>query len=374
MFYESPMWVGIFIVGSIAFISGIIFLMNRTDKFLFLDKLSFGKKHFRRFLPLILLLVLMLTLYLLFGYMNAIVIMITLTVIWAIVELVIWLLKKANLYHPRKNYNYAACLTILLSVVYLSYGWFLAHNVVSTEYTVTTVKDIEPLRVVFFSDTHVGATFKGNGFSKVVDKIQACNPDVVLITGDYVDGSSSYEDLVEATAALGNLDTNYGVYYVYGNHDRNFFLLNKEYSEEMFVSELEKNNVKILQDELVVLSGNISLIGREDADDKNRLSISELVNMADTDSFLIDMNHQPNDYDAEEASGVDLVLSGHTHGGQLLPIRQVGKWIGATDKIYGLEKRSDTTFIVSSGVSDWGLGFKTGCKAEFVVVDILHTY
>jgi len=370
MFYESPMWIGIFLVGSIVFLSGVFFLINRTNKFLFLDRISFGKKRVRRLLPIVILLALMLILYLLFGYMDAAVIMITLTIFWAVVELVLFILKKAGLYHPKKKYNYAACLTILLSVMYLGYGWFLAHNVTEVDYTLSTDKAINPTRIVFFSDSHVGATFDGEGFAEELQKIQDSNPDIVLITGDYVDGSTKYADFVVATAALGGLDTTYGVYYIYGNHDRNFYLLNKEYSEEMFISEFEKNNITILQDDIVKLPGNITLIGREDADDETRLPIADLVSLSDTSSYLIDMNHQPNDYDAEEASGVDLVLSGHTHGGQLMPIRQVGKWIGATDKIYGYEKRANTSFIVTSGISDWGLGFKTGCKAEYVVIDL----
>ena len=71
-----------------------------------------------------------------------------------------------------------------------------------------------------------------------------------------------------------------------------------------------------------------------------------------------------------EEAGVDLVLSGHTHGGQLLPVNYVGEWTGVNAKTYGLERRGKTDFVVTSGISDWAIQFKTGCKSEYVVIDI----
>lgn len=67
---------------------------------------------------------------------------------------------------------------------------------------------------------------------------------------------------------------------------------------------------------------------------------------------------------------MDLVLCGHTHGGQLFPFHRMGQWTGIDDKSYGLERRDATSFIVTSGISDWAIQFKTGCKSEYVVVDI----
>lgn len=66
----------------------------------------------------------------------------------------------------------------------------------------------------------------------------------------------------------------------------------------------------------------------------------------------------------------DLVLSGHTHGGQLFPFNQIGKWVGAVDLVYGREKRSNTDFIVTSGISDWAIKFKTGTRSEYVVINV----
>ena len=103
--------------------------------------------------------------------------------------------------------------------------------------------------------------------------------------------------------------------------------------------------------------------------------MSELVNKLDKDKYKIVIDHEPNDYDNEEKAGVDLVLSGHTHGGQLFPISEVGGlFFKANDKTYGYERRGSTDFIVTSGISDWELDFKTGTKSEYVIIDVKQKY
>jgi hypothetical protein len=66
---------------------------------------------------------------------------------------------------------------------------------------------------------------------------------------------------------------------------------------------------------------------------------------------------------------MDLVISGHTHGGQMFPL-QLFELFGANDQIYGIEERGNTTFIVSSGIADWEVKFKTLTVSEYVVIDI----
>jgi predicted MPP superfamily phosphohydrolase len=88
------------------------------------------------------------------------------------------------------------------------------------------------------------------------------------------------------------------------------------------------------------------------------------------DRYVILLDHQPYDFDAEAAAGADLVLCGHTHGGQFIPINHIGEWIGENALRYGHEKRQNTDFIVSSGISNWTFRFKTGCHSEIVVIEL----
>lgn len=363
------MWLAIMLVSLAAVIAGIIYLITRIGRFDFWDKIISGKFK-RKIAPAITFIIIAVLISYIFNTINMMVIIVTLTIIWMLVEIIAVIIKIITKGKYGKNNNHTGAAAIILSVIYLSYGWYQAHHVVQTEYTVHTSKVKTPVRLVQITDSHLGATFDGEGFARELEKIQACNPDIVVITGDYVDGSSNYKDIVVATEALGKLKTTYGVYYCYGNHDRNYNMQSNGYTVEQLITELEKNKITILQDTIVEINDEITLIGREDASTGSRASIYELVSQTDRNKYIIDLNHQPSDYTAEEDSGVDMVLSGHTHGGQLIPINNVGIYIGATDKIYGREKRSNTEFIVSSGISDWAIDFKTGCKAEYVVVDL----
>lgn len=161
------------------------------------------------------------------------------------------------------------------------------------------------------------------------------------------------------------------VYYVFGNHDRGYYAAERRgYDEQRLVDELIKNNVKVLKDDVVYITDDVVLIGRDDASARHRRNIADLVSDIPSDKYMIVLNHQPNDYDNEAAANVDLVLSGHTHGGQLFPATHVGEWIGANDATYGYSKRDNTDFIVTSGISDWEIKFKTGCASEYVIIDI----
>ena len=126
----------------------------------------------------------------------------------------------------------------------------------------------------------------------------------------------------------------------------------------------------ILEDEIVSLPGGYTLLGRQDASVRNRASMETLMELADPGSYTIVLDHQPGDYDVQAEAGADLVLSGHTHGGQMLPVTYVGQWMGLNDRTYGHERRDSTDFIVSSGISSWELKFKTGCFSEYVIIDI----
>ncbi len=84
-------------------------------------------------------------------------------------------------------------------------------------------KENKKLRIIQFADSHVGTTFSGNDFSKHVKDMQAQNPDIVVITGDFIDDNTSKEDMLAACKALRNFDTAYGIYFAFGNHDKGYF-------------------------------------------------------------------------------------------------------------------------------------------------------
>lgn len=258
----------------------------------------------------------------------------------------------------------------IISIIILIYGYFSAYNVVETDYKIETSKDIgtNKFRIVQVSDSHIGATMDGKKFTQYMEEINKLEPDIVVVTGDFVDDSTKYEDMVEASNGLGKLKTKYGVYFSYGNHDKGYY--KRSYNDTDIRRELAKNNVKILEDEAVNITDNIILIGRQDSQVKDRVSAQTLTSTLDKEKYMIMLDHKPDDYENETESDVDLVLSGHTHGGQLFPIGQLSLLLRINDRIYGMEKRKKTTFIVNSGISDWEIKFKTGTISEYGVIDI----
>ena len=307
----------------------------------------------------------------LFGLINVYSIVIAvlhLAVIWILCDITAFIVKKIRKQAPDRYIAGAAA--IILTAVYLTGGWIAAHHVWETDYELISSKVESPLKIAMIADAHLGITFDGVGFAKKLEQIQETNPDLLVIVGDFVDDDSKEEDLVRACEALGALQTKYGVYYVYGNHDRGYYR-GRDFSEKDLINALESNGVTILEDELVPIGDDYILVGRKDRSFSPHMSADSL--MADTDAgkYVIMLDHQPNDFAAETAAGADLVLSGHTHGGHLFPAGPIGMLMKANDRNYGLEQRGDTTFIVTSGISGWAIPFKTGTHSEFVVINIL---
>ena len=258
-------------------------------------------------------------------------------------------------------------------IVYLIIGWILMHGMWETDYSVSTDKNIGQLRIAQIADSHIGAGFNGEGFAKRLAKIQETDPDILVITGDFVDDDSMKQYMLDACEALSNFKTKYGVYYCLGNHDMGYYdSSHRGYTGDELIAELEKAGVVVLRDEAVLVDDRFYVIGRLDADygRASRLDTSELIKDLDKDKYMIVLDHQPTDYDGEAAAGVDLVLSGHTHGGQLWPLEYIQPIVSENNNVRGYERRGSTDFIVTDGISDWAVKFKTGCKSEFNIIDI----
>ncbi len=288
----------------------------------------------------------------------------------ALGDLIGFVIRKAR---KRPRGDLAGIISLSLAVVYLACGWFFAHHVFETHETFTTGKDFgaERLRVVEIADSHLGITLDGEGFAEQMERVSAVEPDVVVIVGDFVDDDTEKADMLRACDALGEVRSKYGVYLVFGNHDRGYFQY-RNFSTQELLDALDKNSVTVLRDETALVNGSFYIVGRRDRSERDRLSAAELTSGLDRTKYAIMLDHQPNDYAAEAECGVDLVLSGHTHGGHIFPAGLIGLWSGSNDREYGSERRGETDFYVTSGISGWGIPFKTGCISEFAVIDIVN--
>lgn len=367
------MWLIIFGLTIASAIAGIIYLCTRFQRFYTVRRIAGDRKALRLLLALIP--VLIAAAFFMLDGINTIIVVIHLMLFWILGDLLTWIIKRIRGVSKKETAQsgpyYTGILVIVFTAVYLFAGWQLAHHVSRTVYELQTDKDLgqDTLKVVLFADSHIGATFGADGFAEHMKEIAEENADLVLIAGDYVDDDTTKEDMVKSCQALGELKPAFGVFYVFGNHDKGYYD-RRDFSYGELTEELEKNGVVVLEDETVLINDSFYLIGRKDKSDPSRKSAGELTQGLDPGRYRIMMDHQPNDYEKETEAGADLVLSGHTHGGQLIPVTRVGEWIGANDRTYGYEKRNDTEFIVTSGISDWAIKFKTGTKSEYVVLNI----
>lgn len=362
-------WAFLFVGMILITLLGAVYLVRRIAHFEFIKRLSDGKVRRARLISSAILAAVAAVLAVTMGVWNMMICYIHLLLIWLICDGAAWLMDRLHCALPR---NYVGGAAILLTAAYLAFGWYGAHHVRMTHYDIVSEKDLglDSLRIVGFADSHLGTTFHHEKFAEYIDEMNAQEPDAVVIAGDFVDDDSSYEDMVKCCEALGKLKTTYGVYYVFGNHDKGYFASGRGYSEADVADNLRRAGVTVLMDEAVPLAGNVYILGRLDAQVYRRESMESLKQEYADDKFVIVLDHEPNDYAAESAAGADLVISGHTHGGQFFPLNRAGEWMGMNDRTYGYEKRGGTQFLVTSGISDWALKFKTGCVSEYIVVDI----
>ncbi len=365
------MWIIIFLLMLIMSVGGAVYLVRGIHRFSFLQQLHESRPKLSWIVAIGLLA--LTGVFLFVNVWALIIVLMHLFVFWLGCDIVAWFVKRVRGEAPKKNYAGAAA--VCITALYLGIGWFLAHHVFITDYQLTTTKDLgqDSYRIALIADSHLGIILDGEKFAEQMERINAENPDVVVVAGDFVDDDSCRSDMVRSCQALGELNAKYGVYFIFGNHDKGYYEGYRDFKTDDLRQELAKNGVTILEDESA-LAGNVRIIGRQDKSEEqrggSREAMASLMSEADYSQYTVVLDHQPNAYDEEAQSGVDLVLSGHTHGGHIFPAGQIGLAIGANDRVYGYEKRLNTDFIVTSGISGWAIPFKTGTISEYVIIDV----
>ncbi len=266
---------------------------------------------------------------------------------------------------------------VLLSLIILLTGYFNMHNVIKTEYAIYTEKDIrqEGYRVALVGDVHFGVSLDIDELKEKCNEISRQKPDIVILAGDIVDNNTSKDDMKNAFEAFGKIESKYGVFYVYGNHDRPMSFVKSEYSEAELEDAIEKSGIAILKDEACRINDELTIIGRDDLSagrlGEGRLSLDKLIDGVDMDDYILVADHQPNDYAKNADLGANLIISGHTHGGQIWPANLIQKIFNINDAVYGHVKLNQKTeAIVTSGFAGWQYPIKTSAPAEYVLIDI----
>jgi predicted MPP superfamily phosphohydrolase len=216
-------------------------------------------------------------------------------------------------------------------------------------------------RIAVVSDIHLGPTL-GRGFAqRVVDRINATQPDLIAVVGDLIDGS--VENLGPAVEPLAQLRARHGAYFVTGNHE--YFSGAEQWVEhvrELGLNPLENARVEI---DGFDLAGVNDISGDDYGDGPDYV---KALGDRDTGRAAVLLAHQPVMIHEAVEHGVDLQLSGHTHGGQLWP----GNFIAgaANPTLAGLERYGDTQLYVSRGAGAWGPPVRVGAPSDITVVEL----
>lgn len=275
------------------------------------------------------------------------------------------LVKLFTSYSP-KTYGFAAIAITFLVVIG---GILNAWNIRVTNQDIKLEGLSNGIRVAHLSDIHIGH-FRGKKFvQKIVDKTNRQKVDVVFITGDLFDGriNLTKEDLAPLTKL------NAPVYFVDGNHD-------KYTGVKTIKTMLRDIDVQVLENEVTHFS-ELQIIGLNHmaADSKsfnmhasaNGVTIETTLNSINLfkNKPTILLHHSPDGIKYANQHGVDLYLAGHTHAGQLFPVKYIAHLLFDYNK--GLHDYKGTKIFVSQGIGTFGPPMRVGTKSELVVLNLM---
>ena len=219
------------------------------------------------------------------------------------------------------------------------------------------------MRLVFFSDLHIGEAMTPDYIARAVKLIQDQQPDLILCGGDFIDHRAVYAYDPRVMASLRSLHAPLGVYYVLGNH---------EYRDDLeanirWVSEVGGT---LLRDSIAFPGdGPLTLIGRDDWVNGNRKPFEVIANEADPlRGPVVLMEHTPASIDSIGDSPVDLILCGHTHGGQIWPGQLMVWW--RYGMVSGTRPVGEREVCISSGIGSAGATYRVGTRSEIRVYDL----
>lgn len=283
----------------------------------------------------------------------------------ALISLLSWLLGLMGITFSRLIFGTGI---FLAALIFSAYGFWNAENpeVKTLEVKIKNLPAAwQGKTVVQLSDIHLGHIHGLPFLRDIVDKTNAQNPDLILITGDLFDGMDG--DLNVFVEPLNNLRAKNGVFFVTGNHEIYVGL-------DRALAVLKQTDIKVLSNEMVNIHG-LQLIGLDYAlsgeagftgQSSNEEKIIKSLAGFDRNKPSILMYHAPINIEQAAAAGINFQLSGHSHNGQLWPLNFF-TWLIYGRYDYGLNLLGDFSIYTTNGVGTWGPPMRTGNTPEIPV-------
>ena len=225
------------------------------------------------------------------------------------------------------------------------------------------------IKILQFTDTHYieGDERSERALRNVIQMLDTEKPDFVILGGDITDDYTSRAEMEETYRLFGELGV--PVYYIDGNHEviqhAEYLRDGLPYTQQELHDAIERNGIIILKDAYVELAPDLLLLGREDAASDAR---ADALPNPSPERYLLVADHQPGSMQEHAADyGADLQLSGHTHAGQLFPLKGIYTFFTFP---YGEYTSGSMTMFVSAGASGWRVPFRTDGHCHFEVVTL----
>ena len=265
---------------------------------------------------------------------------------------------------------YSGLAVIILTAVLVIYGVFNANQIKIVNYEIELNNaSLNDFKIVLISDLHLGDVNSERNLKRMVQSINDLNPDIVCIAGDiFNDNFRLIRNPKRVINLFRTINTTYGVFACLGNHDggRTF--------NQMKIF-LEESNIKLLNDEYVIIDNRFALFGRLDANPiggfgkLQRQDISETIASVGANMPVIVMEHNPS-HIKEYGREVDLILAGHTHGGQIFPGNLITRAMFVVAYGHYQEDIYNPHVIVTSGVNTWRPPMRVGTNNEIVSITL----
>lgn len=237
----------------------------------------------------------------------------------------------------------------------LAYSVINAYSPSVVRVRLTSSKITAPLRFAQITDVHIGS--RSSAFlERVIHRVNRGDPEFLCITGDFIDAPGIGEEQLSALRSC-----RFPIYFCIGNHERYEDL-------DDILRRLQNLGVTVLRTKTTV-QGAVQLIGIDDSD--NPLQVKREIAKLDIDRqrFVLLLYHRPRGLDAAAAAGVDLMISGHTHNGQIIPFNLVVKRV--FEQTVGLFTHGQTKLYVSPGTGTWGPVMRLGSRGEVTLFEVL---
>ncbi|MCP4489075.1 MAG: metallophosphoesterase [Gammaproteobacteria bacterium] len=252
----------------------------------------------------------------------------------------------------------AMTLVVVLALTVLGFAVLLSHIVVVRRLTVPSPKVSRRYRIAQISDVHIGSRQKGF-MQRIVTKLNSLEPDFIVVTGDLVDSSAVEIEALESIKALEATTL-----FTIGNHER--------YADLPKIIDMADSLGMITLRQQTYHSDQVTFSGIDDADDFDQVARQLPQLSPHAEKFNVLLYHRPVGWESAIESGIDLMLSGHTHNGQIFPFN----WVVRQQfrRIAGLYEQGSARLYVSSGTGTWGPLMRLGSLNEVTLIELIPEF